>query len=104
MDSTPSIKLSKEGYEISISSDQEKKLVKHYKKERLLLTVRKKINVGTNRIESAELLDFEVVKGSKDRMIDGAEQLMSKYSGRGLFPKMKDSSLSVRGLRGSINL
>jgi hypothetical protein len=104
VDSAPSIKLSKEGYEISVSNDQEKKLVKHYKKERLLLTVRKKINIETNRIESAELLDFEVIKSGRDRMIDGAEQLMSKYSGRGLFPKVKDSSLSVRGLRGSINL
>jgi hypothetical protein len=102
MDSSPSIKLSKEGYEISVSGEQEKKLIGHYKKERLLLTVRKKMNAETNKIESVELLDFEVAK-SGDRMVDKVEQLMSKYAQRGLFLKVNDSSLEVRGLRGYIN-
>jgi putative lipoic acid-binding regulatory protein len=103
LDSQPSIKLSKEGYDIHITGDQEQKLVKHFKKSRLLLTVKKKINFETNKIESASLIDFEVMGSKKETFSDEANKLVEKHKKRGLFPKVKDTVSSVRNLRGNLN-
>jgi hypothetical protein len=55
------IKINQENYETEITSPQEQALLSEYKKNRLRLSVRKKINVETEKIVSAELLDFEVL-------------------------------------------
>jgi hypothetical protein len=100
----PAIKLSKEGYDIRITNAQESKLIKHFKKDRLLLTIKKKINAETNKIESVSLIDFEVTGSDSDTFSERACRLMKKYEKRGLFSKVKDTSLSVRNLRGNVNL
>ncbi|MDR1880137.1 MAG: hypothetical protein LBQ78_04325 [Tannerellaceae bacterium] len=101
--SKSSIKLSEEGYEIQITSEQEDELIKCFKKNKLLLRIKKKINTETGKIESAVLIDFGVVKNPEERLADKAEELKGRHRGRGIFPKVKDSVLSVRGLRGSVN-
>jgi hypothetical protein len=103
MDSAPSIKLSGEGYDIHVNSEQERRLIRHFKKDRLLLTIRKKVNFQTEKTESATLIDFEVAGDDSERFFDRAEKLKASYGKRGLFPKVKDSSLSVRKLRGENN-
>ena len=104
LDTQPSVKLSKEGYEIHITGKQERKLIKHFKKDTLALNIEKKINLETNKIESASLIDFEVIKSDTGTFPDGANKLMEQYKKRGLFPKVKDTVLSVRELRGNVNL
>jgi hypothetical protein len=103
LDTQPSIKLSKEGYDIHISSTQERKLVNYFKKERLLLTIKKKINFETNKIESVSLIDFEVMENTKETFSDKANKLIEKHKGKGLFPKVTDTVSSIRKLRGNVN-
>jgi hypothetical protein len=104
LDTQPSIKLSKEGYDIHVTNEQERKLIKHFKKDRLLLTIKKKINFETNKVESASLINFEVTESDKGTFSDKAEVLMQQYKKRSLFPKVKESSSAVRNLRGNVNL
>jgi hypothetical protein len=104
LDTQPSIKLSREGYDIHITNDQERKLIKYFKKDKLLLTVQKKISFETNKVESASLIDFEVIKSDKGTFSNEANKLMQQYKKRGLFPKVNDTSLAVRNLRENINL
>lgn len=104
LDTQPSVKLSKEGYEIHITGEQERELIKHFKKDTLLLTVEKKINLETNKIESAYLIDFEVIKSDAGTFAEKANNLMGQYKKRGLFPKAKDTVLSVREVRGKVDL
>ncbi|MDR2065179.1 MAG: hypothetical protein LBP85_05675 [Prevotellaceae bacterium] len=103
LESTPSIKLSKEGYDIHITKEQEKVLINYYKRKILLLRINKKINFETGKIESADLIDFEVIKNN-DKFIDKAEKMTNKYEKRGLFSSIKESSLAVRNLRDNINI
>jgi hypothetical protein len=102
LESRPAIKLSGEGYDIHITDAQEGELFEHYKKDRLLLTIKKKINFETNKVESASLVRFEVMESRT--FSDKANRLMKKYEKRGLFPKVKESSLSVRSMREDVNL
>jgi len=55
------IKINQEEYNIEITPKQEQALLNEYKKSRLRLSVKKKINVETDKIASAELLEFEVL-------------------------------------------
>jgi hypothetical protein len=103
LDTQPSIKLSKEGYDIHVTGDQEKRLVRYFKKDRLLLTIKKKINFDTNKIETASLIDFEVMKNSAERFSNKTTNLIEQYKKRGLFPKVKDTVSSIRELRGMVN-
>jgi hypothetical protein len=104
LDTQPSIKLSREGYEIHITGEQELKLIKHFKKDRLFLTVRKRINIETDKTESASLIDFEVAKSDGKTFSGNANRLMEQYKKRGLFPKVKDTVSSIRNLRGDVNM
>jgi hypothetical protein len=104
LDTQPSIKLSKEGYDIHITGEQERRLIKHFKKDRLFLTIKKKINFETDKVESASLIDFEVIKSNEETFADKANGLMKQQKKRGLFPKVKDTVLSVRSIRGDVNL
>jgi hypothetical protein len=104
LDTQPSIKLSKEGYDIHITSEQERKLIKHFKKDRLLLTIKKKINFETGKIESASLIDFEIIGSDNVTFSDKANKLIKQNKKRGLFPKVKDTVSSVRKLRGDFGL
>lgn len=102
LDAKSSIRLSKSGYDILISERQEKELLKYFKKNKLFLTVKKKINAETDKVESAELLDFE---GTKGNFVENAKKLVKKYPKRGLFSNIKDtSSEAVRKLRGYPNI
>jgi hypothetical protein len=103
LNTQPSIKLSREGYEIHVTGEQERKLIKHFKKNRLFLTIKKKINAETDNVESAYLIDFEVIKSDPKTFSDKADQLMRQQKKRSLFPKVKDTVLSVRNLRGKVN-
>ncbi len=63
IDGKANIKINQEDYPIEISPKQERVLVSEYKKNRLRLSVRKKIIFETDKISMAELLDFEVLDG-----------------------------------------
>lgn len=104
IESRPCIKLSSLNYEIFVTSVQETKLLKFFKKDRMLFRLNKKIDFETGRVLSAELLNYEALKASAGRLVDNVEDLISKRKGKMLFPKVKDSVLSVRELRGNINL
>jgi len=47
-------------YNIKVDSQTESKLLKYYKKDRLLLTINRRINYESKEVTSAELIDFEV--------------------------------------------
>jgi hypothetical protein len=61
------------------------------------------VNFQTEKTESATLIDFEVVGSDREGFFDRSEKLKASYGERGLFPSVKDSSLSVRKLRGENN-
>lgn len=56
-----SIRVNQEDYNIEITPKQEQALLSAYKKNRLRLSIRKKINFETDKIVSAELLDYEIL-------------------------------------------
>lgn len=64
----------------------------------------KKIDFETGRIVSAELLSYEILKTSNSKLTDNVEELFIKRKGKALFPKVKDSVVSVRELRGNVDL
>jgi hypothetical protein len=103
LDARSAIKLSKEGYEIHVTREQEKKLIRHFKKDRLLLTIKKEISIETGKIESVSLINFEVMKG-EETFFEKAHKLMKQHEKRGLFPKVKDTVSAVRRLRGDARL
>lgn len=99
-DSKIHIKLDSLNYDIYISTSQEAELLKHYKKSVLSLRINKKIDNSTDKVVSAELIEFSVEKKSKSRFVDEAEHLMESMKNRSVFPGVKDSAKSVRHLRG----
>lgn len=104
IESHPCIKLSSLNYEIFVTCVQESKLLKYFKKDRILFRLNKKIDFETGRVISAELLNYEVIKTSAGRFVDNVEELLLKRKGKALFPKVKDSVISVRELRGNMDI
>lgn len=104
IESRPCIKLSSLNYEIFVTSGQESKLLKYFKNGRMLFRLNKKMDFETGRVVSAELVSYEVIKNSTSKLVDNVEELLLKRKGKALFPKVKDSVLSVRELRGSIDI
>lgn len=77
LDGKAHIKINQEDYNIEISPRQEQGLINEYKKSRLQLSVKKKISVETDKIISAELLDFEVLSEQSFREL--AERFRQKH-------------------------
>ena len=98
LDTPSSIKLSKENYAIRVTSAQERDLVKYFKGDKLCLTIEKRVSVATSKIESASLIDFEVMASGKT-FPGEANKLMERYKERGLFPGVKDTVSALRELR-----
>lgn len=104
IDSRPCVKLSGFNYEIFVTTSQESKLLKYFKKNRMLFRLNKKIDFETGRVVSAELLSYEIIKADNDKLVDNVNELLLKRKGKALFPKVKDSVVSVRKLRGNVDL
>lgn len=77
LDGKVNIRVNQEDYNIEITPAQERSLLNEYKRNRLRLTVKKKINFETERIVSAELLDFEVLNGQS--FAELAEQFRAQH-------------------------
>ena len=104
IESKPCIKIPGINYDIFITPAQESKLIKYFKKDRLRFKFKRKINFETDRTVSADLIEFEIVNKPLNKLVDNVEQLISKQNKRPLFNKVTDSVVSVRKLRGNINL
>ena len=76
------IKINDGHFDIEVTPTQEKMLLAHYKKTKLLLTIKKKIDFDSNTILSAILEDYEEV-GERDFFI-GLKKLSDSYP-NGLF-------------------
>lgn len=77
LDGKAIIKINQEDFNIEVTPKQEKALVGEYKKSKLRLSIRKKINFETDKIVSAELLDFEIL--SEQSFSELAEQFRKKH-------------------------
>jgi len=77
LDGKAHIRINQEEYSIEISPRQEQVLLNEYKKSRLRLSVKKKISVETDKVISAELLDFEVL--SEQSFQELAEMFREKH-------------------------
>ncbi|MFN3589926.1 MAG: hypothetical protein ACK4UP_11140 [Spirosomataceae bacterium] len=84
-----SVHLNNAPYEIEVSHEQENELIKYFKKEKLYLTITKKISFDSGTIISATLEDFEEV-GSLS-FIEASQLLLNKYSD-GIFDYIEDST------------
>lgn len=104
IESQPCIKLSGFNYEIFVTSTQESKLLRFFKNQRIFFKLRKKIDFNSNRIISAELIEYEVIKGSSENLANRVDKFLSQRKGKPLFSKVKDSANSVRELRGNIDI
>jgi transcriptional regulator CtsR len=78
-----SIHISDALYDITVTSEQEKELIKSFKTDRLALTVRQKIHCETGDVKQASLEDFEVL--SNRTFVQAADELRQKYPD-GIFP------------------
>ena len=96
LDGKSSISVNQADFKIEINDTQEDQLIQYYKKAKLLLTVKKKINFETDKIVSAQLLDFEIV-GTK-KFGELAKDLQTNSS-LDLFHNIGDSVTAVRKLR-----
>jgi hypothetical protein len=76
-------------YDIEVSSEQEQALIKFFKKEKLLLTITRKINFDTGNIISATLEDFEII--SSKSFIEVSDDLFEKFP-EGVFDHIEDSA------------
>ena len=76
------IRIDDENFDIEITPLQEKELLTHYKKTKLLLTIKKKIDFLSGSVFSATLEDYEVTP--KKTFLKGLEELSKKHP-NGLF-------------------
>lgn len=63
LDGKSFIHLNEETFNIEITARQEEQLLPHFKKTRLRLSIRKKLNFETDKVISAILTDFETLDG-----------------------------------------
>ncbi len=75
--SRATIRLSDAPYDIDVTSEQEKQLIKSFKTDRLVLTVRQKIHYESGLVGHASLEEFEVL--SKKTFVQAADELRQKY-------------------------
>lgn len=76
------IKINDGHFDIEVTPEQEKMLLSHYKKTKLLLTIKKKIDFDSGNILSAILEDYEEV--SEGDFFNGLKKLSNNYP-NGLF-------------------
>ncbi len=76
------IKINEGNFDIEVTPTQENRLLAHYKKTKLLLTIKRKIDFDSHRILSATLEDFEVVP--EQDFFNGLKKLSADYP-NGLF-------------------
>lgn len=62
LDGKAFIKINEENYQIEINVAQEKNLVRYYKAKKIDFSIKKKIDFTSDKIVSAELIDFEVLE------------------------------------------
>ncbi len=62
LDGKAFIKINEENYQIEINVAQEKSLVRYYKAKKIDFSIKKKIDFTSDKIVSAELIDFEVLE------------------------------------------
>ena len=77
LDGKAHIRIDQEEYNIEITPQHEHDLLNEYKKSRLRLTIKKKISVETDKIFSAELLEFEALSEQSFREL--AETFRQKH-------------------------
>ena len=82
LDGKTFIKINDGNFDIEITPDQERQLISHYKKTKLLLTIKKKIDFNNEGILSAILEDFEEVPESE--FFKGLKSISKQYP-NGLF-------------------
>lgn len=59
------IKISKLQYEVDVTPQQERDLIKYFKNDRLLFTLKQKISYETSKVVRAELIDYKVLSRQK---------------------------------------
>lgn len=96
LDGKSAIGLNQSDFPIEINANQESRLIKYFKESKLLLTIKKKINFETDKIVSAQLLDFEVLSSKK--FAELVEDLKNETP-EGLFNNIDDAVTAVRKLR-----
>lgn len=79
LNSKATIRLSDAPYDIDVTSEQEKQLIKSFKTDRIVLTVRQKIHYESGLVSNASLEEFEVL--SKKTFVEAADELRQKYPG-----------------------
>ncbi len=94
------IGINQEHFKIEISPTQEKVLLNHYKKNRIRLNIKKKINFENDRIVSAELLDFEILS---ERSLSESAVIFRSIHQTGISPDVTDSVMAVQSLRNGEN-
>ncbi len=99
LDGKTFIKINDGNFDIEITPSQERKLISHYKKTKLLLTIKKKIDFEGGQILSAILEDFEEVAESD--FFKGLKRLSDQYP-NGLFSAENNEDL-VSQLRNYLN-
>jgi hypothetical protein len=84
-----SVHINDKPYEIEVSKEQEQQLIKHFKKDKLHLTITKKIGFDSENIISAVLEDYEIV--SNLSFLEASQLLLNKYPD-GIFDHIEDST------------
>ena len=100
LDGKTFIILDNTSYSIEVDTEQEKKLLLCYKKKRLYLTLRKKINADTNEVKSAVLMNYEELADVS--FFDTIHRIREEYP-EGIFVQ-GDSVEVVRAFRDSNQL
>ncbi|MBL7813538.1 MAG: hypothetical protein JNL70_00940 [Saprospiraceae bacterium] len=90
LDGKANIKINEGHFDIEVTPSQEKTLLAHYKRTKLLLTIKKKIDFDSGSILSATLEDYEEV--SENDFFKGIKKLSSSYP-KGLFSSENDEDL-----------
>lgn len=84
-----SVHINNAPYEIEVSHEQEQQLIKHFKKDKLHLTITKKIGFDSGNIISALLEDYEKVGDLS--FVEASQLLINKYPD-GIFDHIEDAA------------
>jgi hypothetical protein len=90
LDGKAYIKINESHFDIEVTPTQERTLLAHYKRTKLLLTIKKKIDFDSGSILSAILEDYEEV--SENDFFKGIKKLSDNYP-NGLFLSKNDEDL-----------
>lgn len=90
LDGKATVHINRSSFEIEVNEKQERELIKYYKKGKLRFVINKRIDVQTNIVKDAIMIDYEII--ISDKLSSYGQKLREKL-GETLYKSLEDDFL-----------